>query len=233
MMEHSEDRRKVVVLDDDPTGTQLVHGLKMLLNDIPTGLAQFSVSDDPAIYVLTNTRAMTRDESQATLSGLLQDIHTALNDPLIILRGDSTLRGHIALELETLGLERGVGIIVPAYPAGGRVTLDGTHYVQGPSGDVAAAAQTEFAQDSVFGYNHSRLADWAEERGVGGEKHELSRQLLRESDGDALVRLMRSAKDGDVVLPDAETDHDITLIGTAIVRVHAAGRQVIVRCASP
>ena len=37
-----------------------------------------------------------------------------------MLRGDSTLRGHVFPETDAIGAERSVMLFVPAFPAGGR-----------------------------------------------------------------------------------------------------------------
>jgi hypothetical protein len=53
------DRRKVVVLDDDPTGTQTIHGLPVLTEWSPETLASELKNDLPAFYILTNSRSFT------------------------------------------------------------------------------------------------------------------------------------------------------------------------------
>ena len=53
-----ESGRKVVVLDDDPTGTQTVHGVPVLTDWPVEALAAELVSNDPAVYLLTNSRSL-------------------------------------------------------------------------------------------------------------------------------------------------------------------------------
>ena len=98
-------------------------------------------------------------------------------DYVLISRSDSTLRGHYPLETETLRAtleaEAGVDfhgeILCPFFPEGGRYTINATHYVK--EGDqLTPAAETEFAKDNTFGYTHSFLPDYVEEKSRGSYK---------------------------------------------------------------
>ncbi|MBK1783607.1 four-carbon acid sugar kinase family protein [Prauserella cavernicola] len=223
---------KVVVLDDDPTGTQTTHDIDMVLADIDAGLRRFAASDDRGVYVLTNTRAMTPAEVTELLGGLSRSIHDTVGpDALVVLRGDSTLRGHIALEMNLLGLADAVGVIVPAFPAGGRTTRDGVHFVRTAEGELPAA-ETEYAKDPVFGYSHSRLTDWAREAGLTGDRTPLPLAELRERGAEAVTAALRAARPGSVLLPDVETDDDIALIAEGITAARESGRRVVVRSAA-
>ena len=57
--------RKIAVLDDDPTGTQTVHGVPVLttwsVEDLRWALEQPS----PTFYVLTNSRSLPEEEAAA------------------------------------------------------------------------------------------------------------------------------------------------------------------------
>ncbi|PRY02482.1 four-carbon acid sugar kinase family protein [Allonocardiopsis opalescens] len=223
---------RVVVLDDDPTGTQSAHGVDILLAELRAGLAGFAAGGERAVYVLTNTRAKSPAETAELLRGLTRAVRDALGPgTLLVLRGDSTLRGHVALEMELLGLADGVGIVVPAYPAGGRVTREGVHYVRTAAGELPAA-ETEYARDPVFGYTRSRLTEWAGEVGLAGPAIPLGRAELR-SGPAAVAAALRGAPRGAVVLPDAATDEDIAVIAAGIEAARGQGRPVVVRCAAP
>ncbi|HJE58931.1 MAG TPA: hypothetical protein K8V84_10530, partial [Nocardiopsis listeri] len=166
----------IVVLDDDPTGTQSVHGLPVLtrwgVDDLRWAFAQ----DTLAVYVLTNTRSLDPEEAGARNAEVVRNARDAAGDrPLVFAsRGDSTLRGHYPLEpgvidrtLQDLG-EPGIDgiVIVPAFPDAGRVTVGGVHYMR--SGDeYTPVAETEFARDATFGYRSSDLRAWVEEKTDG------------------------------------------------------------------
>ncbi|MET4431311.1 four-carbon acid sugar kinase family protein [Mycolicibacterium sp. 624] len=227
------DPARVVILDDDPTGTQGAHGVDVLLTDVRAGLTRFSGQDQRAVYILTNTRAKTPAETTEIITDLSTTIRDVLgDDTLIVLRGDSTLRGHIALEMELLGLSDAVGIVVPAYPAGGRTTCGGVHYVRGSNGDQPAA-ETEYARDPVFGYSSSRLTDWAAEVGLKGPFVSIDLRALREIGSNAVASALLAAPLGAVLLPDADCDEDIAVIADGIQEARATGLKIVVRAAAP
>ena len=65
------DGRRVVVLDDDPTGTQTVSGVDVILEPSRARFDAFFASSARALYVLTNTRAMPRETATAYLRGVV------------------------------------------------------------------------------------------------------------------------------------------------------------------
>jgi uncharacterized protein YgbK (DUF1537 family) len=86
----------------------------------------------------------------------------------IVLRGDSTLRGHFPEELEIVESVLGQGkidgwVLAPFFYQGGRYTINDVHYVA--KGDVLIpASKTQFAQDATFGYKSSNLKDYVLEK---------------------------------------------------------------------
>ena len=57
---------KIVVLDDDPTGTQTVHGVPVLTEwSIPSLVAELT-APGPCFYILTNSRAFSASGTAAT-----------------------------------------------------------------------------------------------------------------------------------------------------------------------
>ena len=71
---------KIIVLDDDPTGSQTVHSCLLLLKwDVETlrlGLADQS----PIFFVLTNTRAMTPENALATVQEVCHNLKQAMSE---------------------------------------------------------------------------------------------------------------------------------------------------------
>jgi uncharacterized protein YgbK (DUF1537 family) len=59
--------------------------------------------------------------------------------------------------------------LVPAFFEGGRFTRDSVHYLM-VNGVPTPVHETEFARDSVFGYRHSYLPDYVEEKTGAGSR---------------------------------------------------------------
>ena len=137
-----KNRRKIIVLDDDPTGVQTVHDISVYTSWDRESIREGFAETNSLFYVLTNSRGLT--EAQTTK--VHQDIaHTVAEvsketgqDFLIISRSDSTLRGHYPLETELLkkGIEAETGISIdgevlcPFFREGGRFTIGNVHYVK-------------------------------------------------------------------------------------------------------
>jgi uncharacterized protein YgbK (DUF1537 family) len=146
-----------------------------------------------------------------------------------ILRGDSTLRGHLFEEMDTLGLDAGTGLLVPAFPAAGRTTLGGVHYVQ-IGGVRYNVADTEFARDPVFGYRGRSMAEIVAERGGPRPVRLIAHDDLSPS---TVATALCDERSGTLVVPDAGTDEDLAVIASGYRLARAAGRRVVLRCAAP
>ena len=186
---------KVVVLDDDPTGTQTVHDIPVLTEWSHETLAAELRAPGPGFYILTNSRAFPTAEScriSREIGERLASVAAELaHNFIVISRSDSTLRGHFPDEVEALssalrsrrgqeadcsntqtppphlgGYEGSTILLCPYFEAGGRYTIGDIHYVA--DGDrLVPAAQTPFAQDAVFGYRSSNLREWVVEKSHG------------------------------------------------------------------
>jgi uncharacterized protein YgbK (DUF1537 family) len=167
-------QRKIVVLDDDPTGTQTVHNIPVLTEWSVEALEAELQNDFPAFYVLTNSRSLTLPAARSLNTeigrNLVEAGRRANRDFVVVSRSDSTLRGHFPGEVEALAFGLGENfdgwIVIPFFLEGGRYTVGNTHYVD-EGGWLVPSAETEFARDSVFGYRSSNLRDWVEEK-TGG-----------------------------------------------------------------
>lgn len=222
---------KTVVLDDDPTGTQSASGVEVLFDaDARSIAAALSTAD--SVYVQTNSRAIDESAAVALAQRLRADVEAAAEslevDVRFVLRGDSTLRGHVFAETAVFESPDSIMVFVPAFPAGGRVTRDGVHFVRS-EGVETPAADTEYAQDPVFPFRSSSLVDYVAEKS-GRRATSVSLQDVR---AGALPGILTNAAPGVVIVPDAETDDDIRTIAAAITAAITASASVVVRCASP
>lgn len=162
---------KLVILDDDPTGTQTVRGIPILTEWGDSALRAEFESKSPAFFILTNTRAMEAEGAARVNTEVARALKGAAGgSPFTVMsRSDSTLRGHFPLETEVLDRELGPfdGILlIPYFEAGGRVTMDDVHYVR-EGDELIPAGETPFARDAAFGFTSSNLRDYVEEK-TGG-----------------------------------------------------------------
>ncbi len=165
---------KVVVLDDDPTGTQTVHGVPVLTEWSMESLRREFDNDLPAFYILTNTRSMLLPEAQALNTEIGRNLaaagHITDRPFTVVSRSDSTLRGHFPGEVGALAEALGGGFdawtLMPFFLEGGRYTIDNVHYVA-EGEDLVPAGQTPFARDATFGFRASRLPEWVAEKTAG------------------------------------------------------------------
>ena len=179
------DKWKMVVLDDDPTGIQTVHGC-LLITQWDEESIRLGFSDSqPFFYILTNTRAMTRDEAARVTREAMETVIKVNEDYgyrlIIVSRSDSCLRGHFPLETDVMRqcLEsHGYAVadktlFCPAFIEAGRVTIDGVHYLKEEDGHLIPVSETEFARDNVFGYHTSVLTEYIKEKGANPDDYEI------------------------------------------------------------
>ena len=165
------DQTKIVVLDDDPTGTQTVHHIPVLTRWSVTELSDELRKPGTVFYLLTNSRGLQPEESRALTSEIGQNLRDAARiaskSLILVSRSDSTLRGHFPMEIEVLakafGEEFDACLIIPFFLEGGRYTIDDIHYVAHDN-YLTPAGETEFALDATFGYQASNLRDWIQEK---------------------------------------------------------------------
>jgi uncharacterized protein YgbK (DUF1537 family) len=231
----------VVVLDDDPTGVQTLAGIRVLLAWDPARI-QAALAGRRAVHLVTNTRALQADRVQPLVEGAARAALEGVPTARIVLRGDSTLRGHL-LE-EYLGVRDVIAptgwpvlLLVPALPSAGRVTVGGVHLFE-REGVRTPLHETEYARDGVFAYGSARLLDWAEERSAGlfaaAAGRELPLEQLRDCGAAAVAEAVSElAARGvpAVFAPDAETVDDLEVIAAGYRVAVASGVAVIVRCA--
>lgn len=229
------DRRRIVVLDDDPTGTQTVSDVDVILQPERSGVDAFFGSPARALYVLTNTRAMPREAATAHLRRVVSLLDAAAVRAgeawVAVLRGDSTLRGHVFAEADVLGARDGVVLFVPTFPDGGRITVDGAQLVE-IDGHQLNAADTEFATDPVFGYTSRDLVSWVAEVGDGRPATVVALKELRDRGPAAISATLERAHAGTVVIPEAETDDDLRGVAIGHLEAEAHGARVVIRSAA-
>ncbi|MDJ0544189.1 MAG: four-carbon acid sugar kinase family protein, partial [Microcystis sp. M53601_WE4] len=119
----SNNRPKIIVLDDDPTGSQTVHSCLLLMRWDEDTLRLGLADNAPIFFVLTNTRALTPEKAESVTREVCHNLKTALTkegieDFLVVSRSDSTLRGHYPIETDVIAEELGgfdAHFLIPAF----------------------------------------------------------------------------------------------------------------------
>ncbi len=231
---------KIIVLDDDPTGSQTVHSC-LLLMDWDVATLKLGLQDDvPIVFILSNTRAMSPHQAAATTQEICQNLKIAIaqaeiKDFLVVSRSDSTLRGHYPVETDIIAQELGgfdAHFLTPAFFEGGRITTDSIHYLL-IDGVKTPVAKTEFARDSVFGYSHSYLPDYVAQKTAGKiPATAVVKFSLDDIRTDQIERRLLKLNDNQCVVVDGETQADFDLFAQAILKATAKGKRFLFRSAA-
>ncbi|MGB6167206.1 MAG: four-carbon acid sugar kinase family protein, partial [Geitlerinemataceae cyanobacterium] len=230
---------KIIVLDDDPTGSQTVHSC-LLLTRWDVDILRIGLADEsPICFILTNTRALTPEEATTVTREVCRNLKVALaaegiEEFLVVSRSDSTLRGHYPIETDAIAEELGpfdAHFLTPAFFEGGRFTRDSIHYLM-VQGVETPVHKTEFARDSVFGYHHSYLPDYVEEKTQGKiPANQVERFLLADIRSGSLDRLMQ-LHDNCCGVVDAETQTDLDLFAGDTIEAASRGKRFLFRSAA-
>jgi len=225
--------KTIVVLDDDPTGTQTVFDVPVLTALDRESIHEALEEEPPVLFLLTNSRALTPEETTHLHRDLGEILRDYRDDIIVLSRSDSTLRGHFPLETdilaEALDLRNAPTLFIPFFEAGGRFTVNDTHYVV--EGDTATPAHlTPFANDNSFPFSHSHLPDYIEEKSQGripaAEVQSISIDDLRTGD---VEKRLADLPDGSTCIINAASLHDLNTLSAAI---HQSDRPFIIRCAA-
>ena len=233
----------VVVLDDDPTGTQTVHDVPVLTEWTSGRLRAELVLAPPALYLLTNSRSASLVRAQAINTEIGQHLVEAAQSVMrryvVVSRGDSTLRGHFPGEVEALSEALGgnfdATLLIPFFHAGGRVTVGNVHYVtDGPC--LIPVGETAFARDATFGYRSSNLRDWVEEK-MGGRiaassVAAISIEDIRQGGPEGVTERLAGLPHGCVCIVNAASVRDLAVFTCGLLAAEAGGRRYLYRTAA-
>ncbi|MFD0897285.1 four-carbon acid sugar kinase family protein [Loigolactobacillus binensis] len=239
--------KKIVVLDDDPTGVQTVHDISVYTDWTKASIEQGFAETNAMFFILTNSRGFTATETEqvhreiaATVSEVAKEQHQEF---LFISRSDSTLRGHYPLETEILkevvenqtGVHFDGEVLLPFFKEGGRFTINDVHFVQ-VDDRLVPAGETEFAKDKTFGYHASNLADWAEEKTGGRYKASavttISLVDLRQLNLDKITAQLLQVEDFNKVVVNAVDYCDVQAFVIALIRALRQGKLFMFRSAA-
>ena len=225
-----ESKKTLVILDDDPTGTQTVFDVPVL-----TDLSAQSIKDaideaPPVLFLLTNSRALTVEQTTECHQRLVDILKEYQDDIIVISRSDSTLRGHFPLETnllrDALGIPEAPTLFIPFFAAGGRLTVADTHYVV--EGDTVTPAHlTPFANDNAFPFSHSYLPDYiAEKSGGPVDVQSISLEELR---AGAVSEKIAALPASSTCIVNAASITDLNVLSLALLK---SDRRFIIRSAA-
>ena len=239
--------RKIVVLDDDPTGTQTMHGIFVYTGWSLEQIRQGFARKEPVFFILTNSRGLSAKTVSEMYKTIAQRVHQVASecgkDFLIVCRGDSTLRGHYPLETEVIrsvleehGRKIDGEILCPFFDDGGRYTIGDIHYVKYGQ-ELIPAGDTEFARDQTFGYRSSNLRQYVEEKTKGAypASSVLSVSLaeLERGDTSAIAETLKRMEGFQKLVVNACHPLHLKVFCTALCQAIRSGKHYLFRTAAP
>jgi uncharacterized protein YgbK (DUF1537 family) len=232
------------VLDDDPTGSQAVHDVQVVTVLDEDAYAAALAGPAATCFVLTNSRSLdgpaAAELTTRAARGLITVAGRRGTRIQLISRSDSTLRGHVMAEVAALQAVRqdmvGRGydgvLLVPAFLEAGRVTAADIHWARTAAG-LVPVGETEFANDSAFGYAASDLRVFVAEKSAGTIRPEDVRSISLADirlGGPARVReVLASAAGGAWVVVNATEYSDLETVACSVLDAEREGRSFLFR----
>lgn len=245
--EIEKNNKKIVVLDDDPTGVQTVHDISVYTGwDHDSILSGFNEKNN-LFYIMTNSRGFTAEQTTKAhheISAMVDQVARETGrEYIFISRSDSTLRGHYPLETELLkaDYEKYTGktidgeILCPFFKEGGRFTIGNVHYVK-YGDELVPANETEFAKDKTFGYKAATMPAYVEEKTGGAYKAEnvtcISLEDIHNMDIDRIEEQLMAVTDFNKIIVNAVDYVDVKVFCIAMYRAMAKGKVFMFRTAA-
>ena len=234
---------KIIILDDDPTGTQTAQDLPVLTSWSVSRLEGELKDTYPAFFILTNSRSLPQSEAVALAAEIGANISAASKNTgvrtVIISRSDSTLRGHFPAEVDANAQAMGKGrlpyLIAPFFLEGGRYTINDIHYVQ-EADKLVPAALTPFAQDAAFGFSKSNLREWVEEKTGGvisaAEVVSITIDDIRNGGPGRVTEVLSRVNPGSACVVNAASYRDMEVLIRGLQQVESEGREFLYRTAA-
>ena len=229
----------LIALDDDPTGTQTCHDIAVLTVWDHATLCTELRSAVGGFFILTNSRALPGPEAKALISEICGNLDRAAAETgkkfQIVLRGDSTLRGHFPEEPDAVEESLGKSdawVLAPFFYQGGRFTVDDVHYVA-EKGVMVPASQTPFAKDATFGYRSSNLRDYVLEK-AGGKFTEknlfsITLQDIRVGGPSKVTERLLEIPPGSVIIVNAAAESDMAIFAAGAIGAEQKGKKYLYR----
>ncbi len=239
--------KKIVVLDDDPTGVQTVHDISVYTSWDKDSIRAGFDEENSLFYVLTNSRGFTAEQTTKAhheIAAVVDEVAKETGKEYIFIsRSDSTLRGHYPLETELLkaDYEKNTGkvidgeILCPFFKEGGRFTIENVHYVK-YGDELVPANETEFAKDKTFGYTAATMPEYVEEKTKGAYKKEdvtcISLEDIHNMEIDKIEEQLLAVHDFNKIIVNAVDYVDVKVFCVALYRAMRKGKVYMMRTAA-
>jgi len=238
--------RKIIVLDDDPTGAQTVQNLFVLTDWRKEEILKAFQDENYIFYILTNTRSHEAEKTEVMIKEIMNNISSVAKENgysfTVISRGDSTLRGHYPLEVNLIldgqrvlmNEQIDAQLIIPAFFEGQRYTYGDVHYIK-ENEQLVPVSNTEFSKDKAFGYTNSNLCKWVEEKTSGTIKSSSCTSItvgqLREGPENVL-NILLAAKDNEPIIVNALCYEDLEVLSFALLGAELQGKRFVYQVAA-
>lgn len=239
--------RKMIVIDDDPTGIQTVRDVAVYTLWDDESIRHAFNESGAMFFILTNSRSFSKERTERVHAQIGAGIAKAADGTgkgfLIFSRSDSTLRGHYPIETESLkrsvenscSLKFHGEIIIPFFEEGGRYTIDDVHYAR-EGNELLPVGETEFAKDKSFGYRSSDLKEWCQEKTKGEYRTEeitsISLDCLHRMDYPQITAQLMKVHDFGKVVVNAVEYTDIKVFAAALLDAVENGKEFMIRTAA-
>nr|AUG32463.1 hypothetical protein PLO_469 [Paulinella longichromatophora] len=222
---------KILIIDDDPTGSQTVNSCPLLLSWDQANLRTNLRNSSPLLFILANTRGMPADAASKVVSDICQSLKKALlyegiDDWLIISRSDSTLRGHFPIETDIITTELGyfqATFFIPCFLEGHRKTIDAVHILEG-----IPIHKTPFARDHLFGFSTSFLPQFISQKSNSEIKEKnvvqinsnfLDKAIVSNESYQILEQQIRALNKNAFVVVDAQNSEQLKTFSSVMKKI--------------
>lgn len=232
--------KTIVVLDDDPTGTQTCYDVTVLTSWSVTLITGELKKQPSILYILTNSRSLPEPQAVELAVEIGKNLKEAVKESrreiVLISRSDSTLRGHFPAEVDVIATELdmkdAVIILIPAFIEGGRFTIDDIHYIV-ENQELVPVSETPFAKDVVFGYKNADLKLWVEEKTKGRIRASAVSSItiddIRVGGPQLVSEKFRNINPGTICIANVASYKDIEVIVMALLLAEATGKKFLYR----
>ncbi len=235
-----ESKKTIIVLDDDPTGTQTCYDVTVLTSWNKELIAEELNKKPSILFILTNSRSLPEKEAVDLTMEIGRNLKQASletgREIIVISRSDSTLRGHFPAEVNAIAtalqLKEPVIALIPAFIEGKRYTIGDIHYIE-ENEVLVPVSETPFAKDVVFGYKHADLKMWVEEKTNGQVKpsmvHSISIDDIRNGGPHIVGEKLKSCRGGSVCILNAASYRDLQVIAMGLMLAEKEGKNFLYR----